>query len=1623
MCSLILSHGIDILADSRLCMRHPDSTRHLECFRMLLDVTLTKCPYVYGGGEVSRKNEISSGDVANACLAMGCLAGSIEVVRMMLEEYGADANFVAGSSFLTRQNDALRMSCLHLCVAILDRDAQYRVAMMLLEHGADPKRKVGGGNGHALNSLLAEAVNASAVGLAEALLSYKNKVVSVTDADIDPYGALSVAAMRQCVDMIRLLLKHGANVNYKGPQGLMPPLIVACQAGRLPCVQTLVEAGADMKSRGQAGFSCLHTALFSGDVDLVQYLLSRGADPNVKDDIGRSPLFYACLNPLFSMILLDYGADPRKATSSAAKSLNILDWFTKEERDNLDKIKGAKKCLEYASRIFQNGFFWPKWTKDTHKHFPKNVRSAIVTTLKCAKRKECVLSSLSKDVLQIVLEYVATRNQKNDWHGCGKTAEDWRCSFEFFNMAGRFNLRHLVPENIQSCLDKGDCTKLSCGEAIQPLYSCVDCSMVGVTHVGACEACAIRCHQKLGHKVYLKAVEPGICECNGTSKCKIYDRIAWLSSKEAKQGFLPQTTYVHLVCTEYFNGALVEDQFLDASPGDILCAKREDLQNNVAIAELRGVSGPFPNSEFFIQSLSEFYVALCDHEGTESGEMSFKRGELILIDGVARKSVKDREGIWRGRRVSSEGLMEGWFDCFMVESCVRCDTGLAEKKLEAFASFNNFKRLQAMGDFVSAIELGLKSVALFGEIAQPNREVQLVACDGMYESSLRRLFLCYAALGMYEDAFKVSKSYVEAVVSSIPPRPLSLVLTALHTVVQLACHASHVDEALRYQKMFNEACPKDDPYEILGSVNEFAIAVASGQINQAALFGPMFMASVGNRFSFLRARVASWSRHLTTESTARDVAEKNCQTLHECLLAGFSEFTFYFLEALEFKCLAAASRSPAEQGWEDDVLSCVQQFSDFLTTPRGAFLLKSPIPTQKAENLFKLVIVTLLQSQMYRSAFDVASTALKTLSLSSVFMSTYVQLSEEVKGDDDGVMLEVIMLDGDNIKVVRENNNHQRTTLKLIVAKRFDTVVDVSFCTLTRQSVDAMRPLLTSDPYSEEKRLAWKNEMRRGTPSVVPQRNWKVITAMTLVTTALVGLGCWWWWRREEEKKKKKTRQSAAPLMCCLLILCFAVLVHSHGLPTLGGLDARLAEKRFSSFHQSSPQASVGAQMFIYTATADHFNGADTRTFSQRYWVDKTFFNGTGPLFVEILGEWAASVSDLESQMKVYGSTRGALLAAVEHRGYGGSLGFNIPISSSQALADFADIVVHLRHQFNITQTIVFGCSYAGNLAAWFRLKYPHIANTGSVASSAPILAVTDFGLYEQQVGVSISDIFGPRCDDAIRTSFSQLSQLLNMTNNVTFVNSQLQAMGFVGSFDASSSTPLLDRQTFAATMMYVFSGPVQYGEFDSVNASCAKLVNGGNNSSMYYPLSTYINMAYPMVSYASFVSSIAQSELSWFWQTCTEFGYYQTTSVTTSPFAAGDLVPIGFYEQICSDIYGLWRRHNDDGNTKKTEKNATPKNSYIDSRVRDTNIRYGGNTIPSTALSRCVFQNSVTDPWARLSIQRTLSGSVPLLQYEGGHCATYEAQSQYTTEDPSVQMVRNATANYIDMWLKQPDK
>lgn len=52
----------------------------------------------------------------------------------------------------------------------------------------------------------------------------------------------------------------------------------------------LIEAGADVNAVGNVGYTPLHVSAFRDDADMIEKLLYAGADPQVKCEVGKTPL-------------------------------------------------------------------------------------------------------------------------------------------------------------------------------------------------------------------------------------------------------------------------------------------------------------------------------------------------------------------------------------------------------------------------------------------------------------------------------------------------------------------------------------------------------------------------------------------------------------------------------------------------------------------------------------------------------------------------------------------------------------------------------------------------------------------------------------------------------------------------------------------------------------------------------------------------------------------------------------------------------------------------------------------------------------------------------------------------------------------------------------------------------------------------------------------------------------------------------------------------------------------------------------------------------------------------------------------------------------------------------------
>lgn len=131
------------------------------------------------------------------------------------------------------------------------------------------------------------------------------------------------AAIGGDVEAARLLLEHGALVDLPNVQGLTPLMAAAghtsgrnqrpdtqqAQARAIELIDLFLAAGADINARlsddhsltarvgrqpnavtDREGQTALYGAVKLGWANVVEHLLARGADPNVKDALGKTPL-------------------------------------------------------------------------------------------------------------------------------------------------------------------------------------------------------------------------------------------------------------------------------------------------------------------------------------------------------------------------------------------------------------------------------------------------------------------------------------------------------------------------------------------------------------------------------------------------------------------------------------------------------------------------------------------------------------------------------------------------------------------------------------------------------------------------------------------------------------------------------------------------------------------------------------------------------------------------------------------------------------------------------------------------------------------------------------------------------------------------------------------------------------------------------------------------------------------------------------------------------------------------------------------------------------------------------------------------------------------------------------
>jgi ankyrin repeat protein len=169
--------------------------------------------------------------------------------------------------------------------------------------------------------------------------------------DVTPLYYVAERGYRGMVDY--LISKRPEDMNFKGNHGT--PLHAALRVGHVNVAQLLLGRYADVDVRGYQDQTPLHLAAYHGFLGVTRTLVERNADVNVRDSSGHTPLHRPMENWVWAPesiqdrrldvvnFLLEHGADPDAKNDDHSTPLHEASYY--------GSVKGAQSMLEYGANV------------------------------------------------------------------------------------------------------------------------------------------------------------------------------------------------------------------------------------------------------------------------------------------------------------------------------------------------------------------------------------------------------------------------------------------------------------------------------------------------------------------------------------------------------------------------------------------------------------------------------------------------------------------------------------------------------------------------------------------------------------------------------------------------------------------------------------------------------------------------------------------------------------------------------------------------------------------------------------------------------------------------------------------------------------------------------------------------------------------------------------------------------------------------------------------------------------------------------------------------------------------------------------------------------------------------
>lgn len=339
-------------------------------------------------------------------------------------------------------------------------------------------------------------------------------------------------------------------------------------------------------------------------------------------------------------------------------------------------------------------------------------------------------------------------------------------------------------------------------------------------------------------------------------------------------------------------------------------------------------------------------------------------------------------------------------------------------------------------------------------------------------------------------------------------------------------------------------------------------------------------------------------------------------------------------------------------------------------------------------------------------------------------------------------------------------------------------------------------------------------------------------------------------------------------------------------------------------------------------------------------------------------------------------------------------------LTAEQALADFAVLITDLKRNLSAeaSPVILFGGSYGGMLAAWMRLKYPHIV-IGALASSAPILQFEDIVPPETFYNIVSNDFKreSTSCFNTIKESWDiimsegQKNDGLVQLGRTFHLCRKLQRIEDLSDWleSAYSYLAMVDYPYPSNFLMPLPGNPIK--------EVCRRIDGSPDGTSVleriFEGVSVYYNYTGEVECFD--LDDDPHGMSGWNWQACSEMVMPMSSDKDSSMFPEWDYNSSTYEKQCWEDFH------------------VKPRPTWI-------TTEFGGHDFKAVLKifgSNIIFSNGLLDPWSGGSVLENISETIVALTTEkGAHHIDLRAA---TADDPDWLLEQRATEiRLIEGWI-----